>query len=234
MDERLQVDLLRQRREELGIAPKSLVSPKHLLWKGSAYGLVPLVLVLLIGAGMLWRERLLEASVLALEPASTEHDNLMQSNLKLQEKILKLNGANERLKNGLLEIRSSSALLAELAAITPEGVQLQNAKADSGSFSLKGLAQMPGGFVQINGLQLAMEKSLFFKKSVKLKKAQLVLGQKANADAAKAQMVGFELMADFDKSKPQKPYLLLQKLKPLGSLGMAARVDAIRQLGLLP
>ncbi|MFS6817938.1 hypothetical protein AAF134_00770 [Synechococcus lacustris Tous-12m] len=43
-------------------------------------------------------------------------------------------------------------------------------------------------------------------------------------------MVGFELIADFDNSKVQKGFPLQQ----LGALGMAARVEAIKQLGLLP
>jgi len=145
---------------------------------------------------------------------------------------LKLNQANLVLVDGLLAVRSSSALLAELAAITPQGLQMQTVKADSGSFSLKGKAAMPAGFVRINALQLAMEKSLLFKEPVQLKKAQQE--QTKSKDNEEQAVVNFELIADFDNTKPQKPYLLLQQLKPLGSLGMAARVEAIKQMGLLP
>lgn len=232
MVEHLQIDLLRQRREELGISPKPLIAPRQLLWKGGAYGLVPLALVLLVGAGMFWRKQVLQASVAVLEPAASQHDQLQQENTQLEKKVLKLNQANLVLVDGLLAVRSSSALLAELAAITPQGLQMQTVKADSGSFSLKGKAAMPAGFVRINGLQLAMEKSLFFKKSVQLKKAQQE--QIKSKDNEEQAVVNFELIADFDNTKPQKPYLLLQQLKPLGSLGMAARVEAIRQMGLLP
>ncbi len=88
MAEHLQVDLLRQRREELGLSPKPLVSPRQLLTKGAAYGLVPLALVVLVGIGMFWREQLLQASVLALEPAASQHDKLQQENTQLEMKVL--------------------------------------------------------------------------------------------------------------------------------------------------
>ena len=130
MAEHLQVDLLRQRREEVGLSPKPLVSPRQLLTKGAAYGLVPLALVVLVGIGMFWREQLLQASVLALEPAASQHDMLQQENTQLEMKVLKLNQANLVLVDGLLAVRSSSALLAELAAITPQGLQMQTVKAD--------------------------------------------------------------------------------------------------------
>ena len=122
MAEHLQVDLLRQRREELGLSPKPLVSPKQLLTKGAAYGLLPLAVVLLVGIGMFWREQLLQASVLALEPAASQHDRLQQENTQLEMKVLKLNQANLVLVDGLLAVRSSSAFLTALAALTPQGV----------------------------------------------------------------------------------------------------------------
>ena len=121
MAEHLQVDLLRQRREELGLSPKPLVSPKQLLTKGAAYGLVPLAVVLLVGAGMVWRQQQLQASVLELQPDANLHDSLLQGNIKLQGQVLKLNQANKSLVDGLLAVRSSSAFLTALAALTPQG-----------------------------------------------------------------------------------------------------------------
>ncbi len=227
MAEHLQVDLLRQRREELGLSPKPLVSPRQLLTKGAAYGLVPLAVVLLVGAGLFWRQQQLQASVLELQPDANLHDSLLQGNIKLQGQVLKLNQANKSLVDGLLAVRSSSAFLTALAALTPQGVQLQTARADSGTFSLKGQAQAPAAFERINILQLAMAESLFFKKPVRLKKAQQ---EQASSAKEQIEVVGFELIADFDNSKAQKGFPLQQ----LGALGMAARVEAIKQLGLLP
>ena len=106
-------------------------------------------------------------------------------------------------------------------------MQLQTARADSGTFSLKGQAQAPAAFERINILQLAMAESLFFKKPVRLKKAQQ---EQASSAKEQIEVVGFELIADFDNSKAQKGFPLQQ----LGALGMAARVEAIKQLGLLP
>ena len=115
---------------------------------------------------------------------------------------------------------SSSALLAELARLTPQGVQLTTMSALGSTMTLKGEAIDPAAFIRINAFQLALQTSPFFQAPARLQRA-----------SRQQEGVGFDLTADFRPS--QSPEIVAQ-LAPLGAVGLAARFERLKAEGLMP
>ena len=115
---------------------------------------------------------------------------------------------------------SSSALLAELARITPQGIQLKTMSALGSTMTLKGEAFDPSAFIRINALQLLLQKSPFFKSPVRLQRA-----------ARQQDGVNFDLTADF---RPSQSPEIVARLAPLGAVGLASRFKRINEAGLMP
>ena len=220
MTEHLKADLLRRRREELGLQAVPAAPSQQLLRRGVLFGAAPLVLVLLLGLFFWWRESQLRAVVATLEPVANEYDAL-QSRLSLQRaQLKKLQQGNDSLVQGLLSVPSSSALLSELALLTPQGIQIKSMTALGSTMTLKGEAVDPASFIRINALQLALQRSPFFQGQARLQRA-----------TRQQEAVAFDLTADFSPS--QSPEVVAQ-LAPLGAVGLADRFERLKAEGLMP
>ena len=220
MTEHLKADLLRRRREELGLQAVPAAPSQQLLRRGVLFGAAPLVLVLLLGLFFWWRESQLRAVVATLEPVANEYDALQSSLSRQRAQLNKLQQSNEALVKGLLSVPSSSALLAELARLTPQGVQLTTMSALGSTMTLKGEAIDPAAFIRINAFQLALQTSPFFQAPARLQRA-----------SRQQEGVGFDLTADFRSS--ESPEIVAQ-LAPLGAVGLAARFERLKEEGLMP
>ena len=220
MTEHLKADLLRRRREELGLQAAPAAPSQQLLRRGVLLGAAPLVLVLLLGMFFWWRESQLRAVVAKLEPVANEYDALQSSLGRQRAQLKKLQQSNEALVKGLLSVPSSSALLAELARLTPQGVQLTTMSALGSTMTLKGEAVDPASFIRINALQLALQRSPFFQGQACLQRA-----------TRQQEAVAFDLTADFSPS--QSPEVVAQ-LGPLGAVGLADRFERLKAEGLMP
>ena len=123
-----------------------------------------------------------------------------------------------------MAVSSGSALLAQLAAITPQGVQLTDVQVQNGSLKLKGVATDPQAFRRVNGLSLLLSESpLFEAKGVKVVKL-------SRDPAQKGAPVEWDLTAAFAAVPAQEQVLLL---KQLGAEGMARRLQILEQAGVL-
>jgi len=183
-------------------------------------GAAPLVLVLLLGAFFSWRESQLKAVVAKLEPAANEYDELLNSLGRQRGELKKLQQSNESLVQGLLSVPSSSALLAELARLTPQGIQLKNMRALGSTMTLKGEAFDPAAFLRINAFRLSLQRSPFFQSPARLQRA-----------ARQQDAVAFDLTADFQPSESPE---IVAELAPLGAVGLAARFQRLEDEGLMP
>ena len=220
MTEHLKADLLRRRREELGLQDRSAAPSQQLLRRGVLFGATPLVVVLLLGLFFWQRESQLRTVVASLESVSNEYDAL-QSRLSRQRAQLKqLQQSNEALVKGLLSVPSSSALLAELARLTPQGIQLKTMSALGSTMTLKGEALDPAAFIRINAFQLALQTSPFFQTPARLQRA-----------SRQQDEVAFDLTADF---RPSESPEIVEQLAPLGAVGLAARFERLKEEGLMP
>ena len=204
---------------------------------GAAIG-VALVAVMGLVAGGLAAIRVgNQAEIDRLLPVQALADGL-QARLQGQRRRLRLlQRGNQALADGLVAVRSGSALLEDLRRRTPAGVQLTEVKVEPALLHLKGRATDPQAFARINALQLALQASpLFQPQGVQLIKANRDeaasgAGTAAGAGASWRQPVVFELTAAF----ADRPALLDgDQLRALGADGMAQRLLLLQRAGVLP
>ena len=220
-------DLLRQRRLERGLAAAAepLVPARGLLLRGAALGGGLLVAVLVLWAGVRWRQAQLEQQLQGLRGIPAQVQAFEARALAQRRKLSTIQRSNEGLAKGLVAASSGSALVAQLAAITPQGVQLTDAQVQGGSLKLKGVAADPQAFRRVNALTLLLAESpLFEAKGVKV--------VKLSRDPAKpAAPVEWDLTAAFATLPPNQQVRLLQKL---GADGLARRLQILERAGVLP
>jgi type IV pilus assembly protein PilN len=220
-------DLLRQRRLERGLAAAAepLVPARGLLLRGAALGGGLLVAVLVLWGGVRWRQAQLEQQLQGLRGIPAQVQTFEARALAQRRKLSTIQRSNEGLAKGLVAVSSGSALVAQLAAITPQGVQLTDAQVQGGSLKLKGVAADPQAFRRVNALTLLLAESpLFEAKGVKV--------VKLSRDAAKsAAPVEWDLTAAFATLPPNQQVRLLQKL---GAEGLARRLQILERAGVLP
>ena len=253
MSDLFQVDLLRERREQLGLPEPKAVNSQELLRKGILAGgvAVGLVLGLLAWFGFrLWSTR---SAADALEPVSQQYVSLEQAVQGSRGRLKGLEQSNEGLVNEILSLPSSSALLTLMGRLTPPGVQLTDLSEKDGALVLKGEAADPQAFSRVETLMLQMAASpLFDKESIQLLKAERGKGEASQAAPAAAAPTGppqtegapvpvapapiassvqFELNASFSKTAPKE---LVKEFLALGARGKALRVAQLQQEGLMP
>ena len=233
------LDLLRERRRELGIEPVSdtLVQRRSLLQRGALIGLALAGGVAGLCGLVVLQNALVTSRMAQLEQVESEAA-VLQTQLTARQRNLKvLSDTNKTLVDALTSGRTSAALLAELQLITPQGVQLTAAESSGEALTLKGQAFDPFALVRINALLLQLQRSARFQSDgVKLTKVERQPDTPAAKTAAAAKPpqpgpVGFEIRAPFASLDPQQQLDLLRRL---GSEGMAQRLQLLRQEGLLP
>jgi len=237
------LDLLRERRRELGIEPVSgiLVQRRSLLQRGALIGLALAGGVAGLCGLVVLQNALVTSRMAQLEQVESEAA-VLQTQLTARQRNLKvLSDTNKTLVDALTSGRTSAALLAELQLITPQGVQLTAAESSGEALTLKGLAFDPFALVRINALLLQLQRSAHFQADgVKLTKVERQPATTPDTPAAKTAAaakppppgpVGFEIRAPFASLDPQQQLDLLRRL---GSEGMAQRLQLLRQEGLLP
>jgi len=230
-------DLLRQRRLERGLPPHAAALPaaRRLLLQGSSLGLALVLLVLLQWLVLLWWGQQREQGLARLSgvPASLQS---LEGRLRLERSQLKqVEDRNAALARGLVAATSGSELLTQLAAITPEGVQLSELSVSGETLHLKGLAVDPGAFARVNALGLLLgESPLIQASAVKVIKLSREAPPAAAGPASgrpALDPVRWELSAGLAHLNPAQQLAALQRL---GADGLARRLQTLSSLGLLP
>ncbi|MEB3241332.1 MAG: PilN domain-containing protein [Synechococcus sp.] len=224
----MSLDLLEQRRQQLGVAPDRPLAWRPLLLPGGL--IAAAILGVLIAAGVLLslRQALLRGAVAALAPQAEASERLRRQGQAQLGQARQLEAANRTLAEAVVAVPSSSAWLLDLARRVPQGVQLSQAVVNGRQLSLAGVAADPDGFIRINALQLGLQRSpLLLPGSVQLRKAER---QSAGNDNP-ARTIRFDLEARF---RDTVPLLDAEQLQQLGAAGMAHRLEVVQNLGVLP
>ncbi len=228
-------DLLRQRRLERGLPPEAepLIPARGLIVRGFALGTLPLFVSLIYGFWLGWREAQVSQQLDGLRGIPAQLQSLQSQATKRRSQFTTLQRSNEGLAKGFVAVSSGSALLAQMAAITPQGVQLTDLQVQGGSLSLKGLANDPQAFRQVNGLSLLLARSpLFQPASVKVLKLTREQASGASAQQGKpTSPVAWDLSTAFATLSATRQLEVLQRL---GALGMARRLQILERAGVLP
>ncbi|MEB3261299.1 MAG: NINE protein [Cyanobacteriota bacterium] len=243
------LDLLRERRQQLELEPLSAVLELQpgLIRRGLIIG------GLLLG-GALGANALLFAFHQTLRNREVQLQGFEREATQLRETINRqgatlqgLRGANQQLVKRLSDVRSSSALLADLQLRVPEGVQVTKVKMlGPNEMELEGLARDPVGFGRVNAMELMLRRSPLFQASgVTINKVERVPAKEfelrpqeglASGAPVKATTVALPSAVIFTMKATLSPLPPGQLVGVMGSLkaeGMTRRLELLQQEGLL-
>ena len=152
-----ELDLLARRREQLGLARPQPIAVKTLLLRGTLIGgLFPLV-VLVTCLVLLVQDRLLARQEQQLTPDAERYDLVEQSLNDLVVQMDALTTRNRSIAVAMADVRSSSALLAELTQLLPAEMTLDSFQIEGSRLSIDGTVLEPNGLLTIMFLQLAIQ-----------------------------------------------------------------------------
>ena len=221
----LEIDLLRQRRERYGSQRPEVIPVRTLLLRGALFGSV-LPLLLLLGCAWLWfSESRLRQRALELQPLADEHD-LLEVKIQKEKKALKrVLETNQAMARAMANVRSSSALLAELRRLVPQTIRLDQARISGNALELNGEALMPDGLRTLNALMLSLGQSaLFDEDGVTLQQASLK--GFAATGTVDQERLSYALSARFASDAPQA---IRPQLGALGAIGLKQRLMRLNQ-----
>ncbi len=213
----LELDLLARRRQRLGLVRPQPIAVRWLLLRGTLIGaslpLVSIVLCFLI----LIQDRLLARQQEQLIPWADQYDAAKQG---LDEIVVQIDSAtarNRSIAGAMADVRSSSAVLVELAALLPREMTFKSLKAEESEMIVEGAALQPNGLRTINAFLLRLAQSSFFdSQQVRLKKAEV-----KEASGESNALMNFSLVAAF---RDDAAAATRSRLEDLGAEGLARRM----------
>ena len=220
----LDLDLLRQRRERFGLERPKVVPVRELLWRGGLIGaVVPLVLLSVV-LFLFIQDRQLAERQKRLEPIAAEHDRVEQSLIAAMQMLEQTRSTNFAIAKAMADVRSSSAVLAEVRRLVPELISINRLAVKGNVLEISGSAQQPNGLRLVNALLLRLSASGFFApEQVKLSKASVA----GKAEQAKLK---FSVSAGF---AADAAVAMRRSLPRLGAEGMARRMVVLEREGLV-
>jgi type IV pilus assembly protein PilN len=235
------LDLLRDRRDQLGLPEPDAGDPLRPLLLGAALGGALVGVVLLAAAGLALLNRSSAAELQRLTPVQGRVEALQARIKEERSRRVASEKTSRNLAQALVAVRSGSALLEDLRRRAPSGVQFSETRVERDQLRLKGLAADPDAFARINALQLALMRSPLLEPGrVVLIKASREAGTSQTGPAAPSDSASsasavpgpvlFELTARF---RPAGGGADLATLRSLGADGMAARLQTLLRAGVL-
>ena len=119
-----QIDLLRKRREANYLAsPYFIQTTKHIN-KGIFSGFILILISLVLGIPFIFRIEFLENKKNKIKVFSDEYDFLENKLNEEKKELNQISNFNNKIKDSIFNISSSSALFQEIALIIPKDIQL--------------------------------------------------------------------------------------------------------------
>ncbi len=229
------LDLLRERRLELGLPAESVRPPeaRRLLLIGAAIAAALVVGAVGLALALRLQQMLLTQELQRLAPVRDQVKLLEQQMAQGKALIASRGKSNASLAGALVAVRSGSALMTDLAGRTPDALQLTAVRVGKEELQLKGRTGDPDAFERINALVLRLQGSpLIDPATVRLARAvRADTDPNSRSKGPEGSLVEFDLTAGFRESPSST--VQLQVLRGLGAAGMARRLELLRQEGLL-
>ena len=220
----LELDLLRQRRKDFGQIRSNLVPTGSLLRRGAVAGAVLPALLILASGWLLLRDYVLTGKLQSLESAAQVHAQVDRAIKVVEAEVNQLSMENNEVAQAMADVRSSSAFLTELQRILPMRLKLNSILVSEQQLTLTGAGIPDRGLKTLNAFMLELKGSSFLEtSSVRLIEASL-------NQQAKNQQLNYVLRARFADDVAEAT---AARLPLLGAQGMALRLEAIREFGLL-
>ncbi len=158
----LELDLLRRRREELGLIELSTLPVARLLRQGSVLGgsVVLLALLLFVVVTVQWRLTVQRRN--QLEPFALQNDGLVLQRDKASAELASTEVLNRAIAEAVSGVRSGSALLTELQRLAPEAIRFRFVSSKGNTLELEGDVLEPFAVQTLNAFQLRLDASSFF------------------------------------------------------------------------
>ena len=216
------VDILRKRREVNSLQDRFFIDTKKYIKKGIYIGISIISISTLVGILFIFRSNIIERKKTKLQPLVNEYDSL-QIKLNNESKELKSVAAfNKNLKESIVNISSSSALISEVSSIIPSKMQLISFNSSNSSLNLKSQVPNNNYLDLINGFLLGLDNSIFINFSeIDLTdiKAEQGIGR------SKYYQVNIKTKITFDFDEINQ-----KALKKLGSYGLLNRIEILKSL----
>ena len=220
----LDLDLLRQRRERFGLERSKVIPVRELLWRGGLIGAVLPLVLLVVVLFLVVQDRHLAHRQKRLEPIAAEHDRVDQALMDATQTLEQSRATNSAIAKAMADVRSSSAVLAEVRHVVPESIALDRLQVNGNVLEISGSAQQPNGLRLVNALLLRLSSSGFFAPE------QVELSQADVAVQAEQAKLRFSLNAGF---AADASLAMRSSLPRLGAEGMARRMGVLEREGLL-
>ena len=216
------VDILRKRREVNSLQDRFFIDTKKYIKKGIYIGISIISISTLVGILFIFRSNIIERKKTKLQPLVNEYDSL-QIKLNNESKELKAVALfNKNLKESIVNISSSSALISEVSSIIPSKMQLISFNSSNSSLNLK--SQVPNNnFLDlINGFLLGLDNSKFINFS-EIDLTDIKAEQGIGRSKYYQVNIKTKITLDFDEINQTA-------LKRLGSYGLLNRVEILKSL----
>ena len=219
------VDLLRERRIELGLPAQSVpfVPARLLLRRGALLGGAALLLSLVLTAVLNWQGQQQQQQLESLAPLAQRLTAAEAQMRRLRTKTAAVNKETIRIAQQLVAFPGGSPLLEQLRRVTPVGVQLQELSVGEAQIQLSGRAQIgetPGPLERINAFALSLSQ-------LPMTREQGVKVMKITREDGDDPAVTFSM----EWALNPKVRLSLVQLQELGAIGLAERYRLIEQRG---
>ena len=219
------VDLLRERRIELGLPAQSVpfVPARLLLRRGALLGGAALLLSLVLTAVLNWRGQQQQQQLESLAPLAQRLTAAEAQMRRLRTKTTAVNKETIRIAQQLVAFPGGSPLLEQLRRVTPVGVQLQELSVGEAQIQLSGRVQIgdnPGPLERINAFALSLSQ-------LPITREQGVKVMKITREDGDDPAVTFSM----EWALNPKVRLSLVQLQELGAIGLAERYRLIEQRG---
>ena len=154
-----QIDLLRKRRKDNFLVDPYFIENKKYIKQGIFSGLIIIIISLILGIPFILRTSFLENKKEKIRTFSDEYD-LLEKKLNKESKELKeISKFNKTLKNSIVNISSSSALLKEISLIIPADMQLLEFISKGDSLNLQAKIFSDKNLETINSFLINLAKS---------------------------------------------------------------------------
>ena len=158
-----QIDLLRKRRKVNKLFDPYFVDTKKYIKNGIFAGLILIVISLILGIPFILRTKILENKKDKIKIFSDEYD-LLEKKLDQESIQLKdISKFNNDLKNSIMDMSSSSALLKEISLIIPKDIQLLEFSSKDDSLIMKARLSNDEYLKTLNSFLLNLDKSKLIK-----------------------------------------------------------------------
>lgn len=217
-----QIDLLRKRREEDNFANPFFIETKKYIKKGIFIGLIIIAISLISGIPFIYRIKVLENKKNNIRVFSDEYD-LLEKKLNEEQKQLNLvSNFNEKLKDSIWNISSSSALFKEIALIIPKDIQLISTTSKDNSLILTTKLPKNKYLEILNSFLINLDKS----ELVKFNDIDLIEIKSLNENSEfKGYLAEIKTKVSNNYREINEKYLI-----KLGSLGLSNRLNILKNI----